>query len=205
MRIWDITHPLGNSTAAFPGDTVYQFRLNWQIKEGSSVNVGHLTLSPHDGTHADAPFHYDDQGATMEQVDLARYIGPALVVELTGRRLIESADLQGLALAGVDRLLVRTGSCPNPTQFNMEFTAFSGEAIAYLAAQGVRLIGTDGHSMDPADSKSLPAHHACRVAGMLILENLNLAAVPVGVYELIALPLKLVGADASPIRAVLRG
>jgi arylformamidase len=205
VKIWDITHPLANTTAAWPGDTPYQFRLNWQIKEGSSVNVGHVTLSPHNGTHADAPFHYDDQGATMEQVDLSRYIGPALVVGLEGRRLIERADLENQDLSGVERLLVRTGSCPDVEQFHHDFTAFSAEAIEYLAERGVRLIGTDAHSVDPADSKELPAHHACRRAGMLILENLNLADVPEGRYELIALPLKLVGADASPIRAVLRG
>lgn len=205
MKLWDITHPLANTTAAWPGDTPYQFRLSWQIKEGSSVNVGHLTLSPHNGTHADAPFHYDDQGATMEQLDLSRYIGPAVVVELEGRTLIERADLQAFDLQGVERLLVRTGSCPDPNRFHPDFTAFAPEAIEYLAEQGVHLIGTDAHSVDPAESKELPAHHACRRAGMLIIENLNLAAVPAGRYELIALPLKLVGADASPIRAVLRG
>lgn len=205
MRLWDITHPLTNSTAAWPGDTPYQFRLNWQIKAGSSVNVGHVTLSPHNGTHADAPFHYDDQGATMEQADLTRYIGPALVVGLEGRSLIERADLDGLDLQGVTRLLVRTGSCPDPNRFHPELTAFAAAAIEYLAEQGIHLIGTDAHSVDPAESKELPAHHACRRTGMLILENLNLADVPEGRYELIALPLKLAGADASPVRAILRG
>lgn len=205
MKLWDITHPLTNSTAAWPGDTPYQFRLNWQIKEGSSVNVGHVTLSPHNGTHADAPYHYDDQGATMEQVDLSRYIGPALVVGLEGRTMIERADVEGLNLGGVERLLIRTGSCPDPNRFHHDFTAFAPEAIRYLAGQGIRLIGTDAHSVDPEESKELPAHHACRKAGMLILENLNLAEVPEGRYELIALPLKLAGADASPIRAILRG
>ncbi|HLO03555.1 MAG TPA: arylformamidase [Symbiobacteriaceae bacterium] len=205
MRLWDITHPLSNTTAAWPGDTPYQFRLSWQIKEGSSVNVGHVTLSPHNGTHADAPFHYDDQGATMEQVNLSRYIGPALVVGLEGRTLIERADLLALDLVGVERLLVRTGSCPDLNHFHPDFTAFAPEAIQYLAEQGIRLIGTDAHSVDPAESKELPAHHACRTAGILIVENLNLAGVPEGRYELIALPLKLAGADASPIRAILRG
>lgn len=204
MRLWDITHPLTNRAAAWPGDTPYQFRLNWQIKAGSSVNVGHVTLSPHNGTHADAPFHYDDQGATMEQLDLNRYIGPVQVVGLEGRQMIERADLVDLDLQGMNRLLIRTGSCPDPNRFHPDFTAFSPEAIEYLAEQGIRLIGTDAHSVDPAESKELPAHHACRRAGMLILENLNLADVPEGRYELIALPLKLVGADASPIRAVLR-
>lgn len=204
MRIWDITHPLANSTAAWPGDTPYQFRLNWQIAAGSTVNVGHVMLSPHNGTHADAPYHYDDQGATMEQLDLARYIGPAQVVHLEGRRMIEVADLQALDLARTMRLLVRTGSCPDPSRFQTDFTAFAPAAIEYLAECGIHLIGTDAHSVDPAESKELPAHQACRAAGMLILENLNLAEVPEGRYELIALPLKLVGADASPIRAILR-
>jgi arylformamidase len=99
---------------------------------------------------------------------------------------------------------VRTGSYPDYTQFNPDFTYFAPEAIAYLAQAGVRLIGTDAHSMDPLTSHDLPAHHACGRAGMLILENLNLANVPPGTYELIALPLRLVNGDGSPVRAVLR-
>jgi arylformamidase len=141
----------------------------------------------------------------MAEVPLEPYIGPARLVSLEGRSIIRRADLEQLGLTHVERLLIRTGSCPDPSVFHERFTAIEPEAIRYLSRLGLRLIGTDAHSVDPFDSKSLPAHHACREAGILILENLNLEGVPEAEYELIALPLRLEGADASPVRAVLRG
>lgn len=204
MKLYDITHPLGNGSAPWPGDTAFSLELTWRMAEGASVNVSRLTLSPHNGTHADAPFHYDPNGLTMAEVPPDRYIGPARLVALEGRASVSLADLAKLDLSGTTRLLVRTGSCPDPIHFYPDFTYFEPAAVAYLAQNGIGLIGTDAHSMDPADSKDLPAHHACRGAGILILENLNLATVPTGDYELIALPLKLAGADGSPVRAVLR-
>lgn len=204
MRLYDITHPLGNGTAAWPGDTVFRIKPAWQISQGASVNVSSITLSPHNGTHADAPYHYDETGLTMDEVPLDRYMGPARVIAMEGQAAVTEADLRALDLAGVERLLIRTGSCPDPARFNPAFSYLEPEAVRYLAGRGIRLIGTDAHSVDPCESKDLPAHHACREAGILILENLNLVDVPDGDYELIALPLRLAGADASPIRAVLR-
>lgn len=203
-KLYDITHPLGNATAHWPGDEPFQLEPTWKLADGNAVNLSKITLSPHNGTHADAPYHYDDQGMRMDEVPLDRYMGTARVVALEGRSMISEADVRALDLTGVERLLVRTGSYPDYRQFNPDFTAFEPAAIAYLAQAGVRLIGTDAHSMDPRTSKDLPSHHACAQAGMLILENLNLADVPPGDYELIALPLRLVGADGSPVRAVLR-
>lgn len=205
MRLYDITHPLGNATAPWPGDTAFEYEPTWQIAQGSSVNLSKVTLGLHNGTHTDAPYHYDEQGLRMDQVPLHRYIGRARVVALEGRSVLSEVDMHSLDLTGVERLLIRTGSCPDPTCFNEAFTYLEPEAVRYLAAQGVRLLGTDAHSVDAFDSKDLQAHNACRESGMLILENLFLAGVPVGDYELIALPLKLVGADGSPVRAVLRG
>jgi arylformamidase len=204
MKYFDITHPLGNSTAGWPGDEPFRLEPTARLTNGDSVNLSRITLSPHTGTHADAPYHYDESGLRMDEVPPERYIGPARLVALEGRAMIAVADLQGLDLEGVERLLVRTGSCPDATRFHRNFTAFEPDAVRYLARRGVRLIGTDAHSMDPMESKELPAHHACAAAGILIIENLNLEAVPTGDYELIALPLKLTGADGSPVRAVLR-
>lgn len=204
MRLYDITHPLCNATAHWPGDEPFHLEFTATLTAGSSVNLSRISLSPHNGTHVDAPYHYDDAGLHMDEVPLDRYIGPALLVALEGRALITEADVRALGLSGVERLLVRTGSYPDYTRFNPEFTAFAPEAIAYLAQAGVRLIGTDGHSMDPMNSKDLPSHRACGRAGILILENLNLANVPPGSHELIAFPLRLTGADGSPVRAVLR-
>lgn len=204
MKYYDISRPLHDATAHWPGDEPFHLESTMKITDGKSVNLSKISLSPHNGTHADAPYHCDDAGARMDEVPVERYVGPARVVALEGRSLITMADVQALDLNGVERLLVRTGSYPDYTRFNLAFTAFAADAIEYLAAAGVRLIGTDAHSMDPLTSHDLPAHHACGRTGMLILENLDLSAVPPGDYELIALPLRLVGGDGSPIRAVLR-
>lgn len=204
MKVFDITHPLSIATAHWPGDEPFDFAFSARLSRGDSVNLSRLSMSPHNGTHADAPYHYDEGGLRMDQVPPERYIGPARLVALEGRDLIRLSDVEGLDLTGVTRLLVRTGSCPDMSRFHPDFTAFDAEAVRYLAAAGVQLIGTDAHSMDPFTSKELPSHHACGRAGILILENLNLANVPPGDYELIALPLKLVGADGSPVRAILR-
>ncbi|HYG58553.1 MAG TPA: arylformamidase [Symbiobacteriaceae bacterium] len=204
MKVYDISHPLCNATAHWPGDEPFRLEPTAALAAGDSVNLSRISLSPHNGTHADAPYHYDEGGLRMDQVPVERYIGPARLIALEGRRLITEADLRGVDLQGVERVLVRTGSCTDPTVFNRDFTAFEPAAICYLAQLGVGLIGTDAHSMDPMTSKDLPSHNACREAGMLILENLNLAGVMPGDYELIALPLRLTGADGSPVRAVLR-
>lgn len=204
MKLYDISHPLCDATAHWPGDEPFHSEQTMRLADGNAVNLSKLTLSPHNGTHADAPYHYEADGMRMAEVPLERYIGPARLVDLGGREMITEADVRAIDLAGVERLLIRTGSYPDYTQFNPQFTAFAPEAIEYLGQVGVRLIGSDAHSMDPMHSKELPSHHACGRLGILILENLNLAGVPTGDYELIALPLRLVDGDGSPVRAVLR-
>lgn len=204
MRLYDITHTLGNGSACWPGDTRFHRELTASLAGGDSVNLSHMELSPHNGTHTDAPYHYDEGGLRMHEVPLQAYIGPARLIAVEGKPAVTEADLRAANLVGVERLLIRTGSCPDPTQFNPGFTYLEPDAVQYLSSLGVRLIGVDTHSVDAFDREDLPAHKICRGAGMLILENLNLAGVPTGDYELIALPLKLEGADASPVRAVLR-
>lgn len=204
MKLFDITRTLHSGSPCWPGDTPYQLEWTASIPAGDPVNVSRITMSPHSGTHADAPFHYGQHGAAMDLVPAERWIGRARVVALEGLERIAEADLQGLDLAGVERLLLRTGSCPDAGRFHPDFAWLEPGAVRFLAAAGIRLIGTDAHSVDPFDSEALPAHHACLSCGVLILENLCLQNVPPGDYELIALPLKLAGADASPVRAVLR-
>lgn len=204
MRLIDITHPLGESTATWPGDQPFTLEPTARLAQGDAVNLSRLTFSPHTGTHADAPFHYDESGRFMADLPLERYVGPCRLLVLEGRRSISEADLRAADLAGVERLLINTGSVGDLACFNPDFTAIEPEAVYYLASVGVKLLGTDAHSVDPSDSRELPAHHACAETGILILENLRLAGVAPGEYELIALPLKLERCDGSPIRAVLR-
>ncbi|TCP57662.1 kynurenine formamidase [Tumebacillus sp. BK434] len=204
MKIYDITMPVSEQTAPFPGDTPFGQEWVLTMREGGSCNVSKITMSPHLGTHADAPYHYHDEGATTEQADLNLYIGAALVVAVPPMPLVTLAFVQKLELNGVERLLFHTGSSPDPHVFCTDFTAIAPEAASYLAGQGVRLVGIDTPSVDPADSKTLDAHNAFFKSGLHILENLRLDGVPPGRYELIALPLHLVGSDASPVRAILR-
>ena len=163
-----------------------------------------LTLSPHTGAHADAPLHYSPDGAAVGALDLAPYLGPCRVIHaLACGPLVEWRHLAH-ALSGLpSRVLVRTYA-QAPTGWDPALSAFAPDTVSRLADAGVRLIGIDTASIDPADSKTLPSHQVIRQRDLRVLENLVLDAVPEGDYELIALPLKLMSADASPVRAVLR-
>ncbi len=204
-RLWDISAPVHADSPVFPGDTPYQQRWSAQIAPGCPVNVGALTLSPHVGTHADAPLHYDPQGAAIGAVDLAPYLGPCRVIHAIGvRPLILWEHLAHAAQALPPRVLVRSYARMPIDAWDPELAAFAPDTVERLADAGVRLIGIDTASIDPADSQTLEAHQVIRRRGLRVLENLVLDDVPEGDYELIALPLKLSSADASPVRAVLR-
>jgi arylformamidase len=209
--LWDISPPIASDSPVFPGDTAYAQRWTAEIGPGCPVNVSAITLSPHVGAHADAPLHYARDGRTIGAVDLDPFLGPCRVIHAIDRGpLIVRADLAGAMVSGSSapappppRVLVRT--CRRaPTRWTSDFAAFAPDTIAWLASLGVRLIGIDTPSIDPADSKTLDSHQQLLAHDMRVLENLVLDDVDAGDYELIALPLKLTGADASPVRAVLR-
>ena len=204
MKLWDISPPISAATPAFPGDTGYSQRWNAQIGPGCPVNVSAITMSPHLGAHADAPLHYGANTAAIGQVDLVPFLGPCRVIHAIDRGPLITPEHLAHAAAGLPpRVLVRTCTTA-PTEWSPSFSAFAPAAIAWLAGLGVRLVGIDSPSVDPADSKTLDSHQQLLAHDMRVLENLVLDDVPGGDYELIALPLKLVGADASPVRAVLR-
>lgn len=204
-RLWDISPPVHPGSPVFPGDTPYGQQWVAQIAPGCPVNVSSLTLSPHVGAHADAPLHYDSQGAAVGALDLDPYLGPCRVIHAIGRApLVRWDDLAHAAAGLPPRVLVRTCERMPVDRWDGSLAAFAAETIERLADAGVRLVGIDTASIDPADSKDLPSHQAIRRRGLRVLENLVLDEVPEGDYELIALPLKLMTADASPVRAVLR-
>jgi len=211
----DITAPLTHRTAPFPGDTPFGLQWTMRMSQGMACNVSALTLSPHVGTHADAPYHYDDQGATIEAMPLDLYIGPVVVVHVQPRAgFVTAAALEAIKALprqtgsaswwGFERVLLRTDSYLDVNHFDPGFAALEPAAVDLLADAGVRLIGIDTPSVDPASSHDLPAHARCRVHGIVILEVLRLAHVQPGPYELIAAPLAIGGGDASPVRAILR-
>lgn len=204
-RIWDISQRIRPALPVWPGDTDVAFERTWTLGPGCPVNVSKLTLSTHAGTHADAPFHYDDEGAGAEALDLSRYLGPCRVVDARGLGPLLRPEAVAEALAGAPpRMLFRTYEAFPAGRWRSDFTAVSPELVEALAARGVALIGVDAPSLDPETSKDMPAHQAVRRLGLSILEGLVLDEVPAGDYELIALPLPLEGLDAAPVRAVLR-
>jgi arylformamidase len=202
--LYDLSPTIRPDTPVWPGDTPFQSRLSWAIADGASVNLSAVTTTPHLGSHADAPFHTEPRGEGMAEMPLDRYLGPCRVVRVPPQPLIEPRHLDGIDLAHPPRLLFKSESVRDRRTFPERFTALSPETAALLAERGVVLVGMDTPSVDPFDSKTLDAHHALFRGGVAILEGLVLDGVPEGVYELIALPLRLAGLDASPVRAVLR-
>ena len=204
-RIWDISPPVQDGTPVFPGDTPYRQRWAAQIAPGCPVNVSEITLSPHVGAHADAPLHYDPAGRTSGQLDLEPYLGCCRVIHAIGKGPLVTWEQLAHALAGLPpRVLVRTYERAPVDRWDPQLAAFAAATIERLADHGVTLVGIDTASIDPAESKDRPSHQAIRRRNLRVLENLVLDDVPEGDYELIALPLKLMTADASPVRAILR-
>lgn len=204
-RLWDISAPVREGTPVFPGDTPYRQQWAATIAPGCPVNVSSLTLSPHVGSHADAPLHYDPQGTPVGALDLAPYLGRCRVIHAIARGPLVTWDhIAHAARELPPRVLVRTYARAPVDRWDPDLAAFAPGTIERLADAGVLLVGIDTASIDPAESKTLDSHQVIRRRGLRVLENLVLDEVPEGDYELIALPLKLMAADASPVRAVLR-
>jgi arylformamidase len=205
-QLWDISPPLHAASPVFPGDARYEQRWAATLGPGCPVNVSTITLSPHTGAHADAPLHYDPAGATAGELDLGPFLGPCRVIHAIGAApLVEWRHIEHAVDARLPpRVLLRTYARMPVDRWDGALAAFAPETIERLAERGVLLVGIDSASIDPADSKTLASHQVIRRRGLRVLENLVLDDVPEGDYELIALPLKLMTADASPVRAVLR-
>lgn len=200
----DITQPLTNDIGVWPGDTPFNFKLSFTKEQTGSVNIGQITTSVHTGTHIDAPYHFDNEGEKVHELDLEVYMGPARVVDVTGYEKIGREELEPFDLNGVERLLLRTVDGRDPTEFPEVFAVLRENIGPFLKEKGIRLLGTDAPSVDAIDSKTMDAHHSLNRNGVYILENIVLTSVEPGDYELIALPLAIEGADGSTVRAVLR-
>jgi arylformamidase len=212
MKIWDISRTLSNDLAEWPGDEPFHYRLTTEIPKGQTVNLGAISMSVHNGTHADARFHFDPKGESIEKAPLDVYLGRATVVDLAqtflqskGKHLITTEDLRPHAeeIAATSRLLVRTGRWSDSTVFPDQIPVIAADVPPWLQKNGVRLIGVDLPSMDEIDSKSLQNHHALARASIAIVESLDLSDVAPGIYNFAAVPLKIAGSDGAPVRAVL--
>lgn len=204
-RLWDISPEVHANSPVFPGDTPYQQAWSWTLSEECPVNVSTVTLSPHVGAHADAPLHYATGAPAVGALDLAPYLGVCRVIHaIDVGPLVQWHHVAHACTDVPPRVLVRTSHRAAVDQWQADFSALAPQLLEQFADMGVMLVGIDTASIDPAQSKGLDSHQVLRRRNLRVLENLVLDDVPEGDYELIALPLRWVSADASPVRAVLR-
>lgn len=202
--IWDISPAISTALAVWPGDTPPSREVLLDMKAGANLTLSTLRGTVHLGAHADAPSHYGRDAASIDEAPLDLYLGRCRVVHVPsppGSRLPASSLPDPV---GAERLLIATGTYPDPERFREDFAALSPELVDEAFRRGVRLIGIDTPSVDLFHDKALEAHQRFLANDMAILEGLVLDGVPAGFYELVALPLRLVGFDASPVRAILR-
>jgi arylformamidase len=202
--LYDISPPISASLAVWPGDTPPHRELLLDLARGDSVTLSTLHATVHLGAHADAPSHYGRGAADIGGRALEPYLGLCEVMRVTVPRGVRMTPQMLPGPPRAARVLFATGTYPDPATFNEDFAALAPELVDHLHRAGVSLIGIDTPSVDLFESKDLPAHRRFLAQDVAILEGLVLEGVPAGVYELIALPLRLEGFDASPVRAVLR-
>jgi len=202
--IYDITPVISPRLRVWPGDTPLSREVLLDMTQGANVTLSSIHSTVHLGAHTDAPSHYGAGAPSIEKWSLDYYLGPCQVIRLAVPQAARIGPDLLVTPIRAERLLFATGTFPDPEKFNEDFAAFSPELIAHLHGQNVRLVGIDTPSVDLFHSRDLPAHLACLRHDIAILEGIRLEGVPEGLYELIALPLRLEGFDASPVRAVLR-
>jgi arylformamidase len=203
--LYDISIAVAPNTPEWPGDTPFSCNWSWRIADGDSVNVSSVSGSPHVGTHADAPLHVKDGWPSSEELPLESFAGRAVVWSVPGDSLELSRQVIAPLLSRrIARLLLRTGRSIGGGSFPDAWPALTPDAAEALMDDGLLLLGVDAPSVDWRESKTLAVHQAILGRGGCVLENLNLANVPDGEYELVAYPVKMQGLDAAPVRAVLR-
>lgn len=204
MKIYDITPPVTEQLAVWPGDTRVNREVLLDMQRGDNLTLSTLRATVHLGAHADGPNHYGKDAPAIEQRSLDFYLGPCQVIRVDAQHGSRIGPEQLPQSIHASRLLIATSTFPDPMNWNEDFAALAPALVDHLHHQGVKTIGIDTPSVDLFTDKELLSHQRFLANDMAILEGLMLRDVPEGVYELIALPLKLVGFDASPVRAILR-
>lgn len=203
-RIFDISPEIGVGIDVWPGDSPFEQKWSSSLERGDHVNVAKLTLSPHTGAHADAPLHVKHGGADSAGQSLEVFWGVARVLDWRGRGPVSAGDLKEVDWTGVRRALFRSREPGSRIEFDNDITHFEPAAAEFLVALKLLLVGIDSPSVDSFSSTTLETHHVFLEGDVSLLESLELGEVTPGDYELVALPLRLRGSDASPVRAVLR-
>ena len=205
MTYYDISLNLSTETPRWVTAAPLEVHERRRISRGDDATASALTVSVHAGTHVDAPFHFLADGTSIDALPLERFIGPALVHAVDAGRHITEAHVRAIPLDGATRVLFKTRNSELLKQpdYDPSFTAFSLEAARALVARGVELVGLDYLSVAHAEDQ-VPVHRAFLDHGVILLEGIDLSAVPAGRYELMCLPIRLKGLDGAPCRAVLR-
>jgi arylformamidase len=203
MKYHDISPMISSRTAVFPGDREFRRNISLDFKTGANLLLSSIETTLHLGAHADSVSHYHSAGGGIEQRKLSAYFGKSQVIEVQVPRgaRVYPQHLKGSIEA--PRVLFKTSSFPDSEHWNSDFNSLSPELIHFLHEKGVILVGLDTPSVDPETSKALESHQALYQTSMAVLEGLELSKVPEGSYQLVALPLRLKDADASPVRAIL--
>jgi len=205
-KIYDVTVPLSASVPTYPGDPRFDIEFTHRLAAGDPYNLARFSLGAHSGTHVDAPYHFLADGAAVDELPLEILMGKARVLEIPARDRIRREDLEALDLRDDLRVLLKTrmsGQLRLP-EFQEDFVHLTGDAAAYLAQAGLKLVGIDYLSVDRFGSADFEAHQALLGAGVVIVEGLDLSEVEPGEYDMACLPLRIVGADGAPARVVLR-
>ena len=208
MRLWDISLPVSPSLPTWPGDGGVGLKRTQSMAEGASANVSHLSCSVHTGTHLDAPSHYIDGAATADEAPLDVLTGPAYVAHVPDVGRVTPEELEGLDLPqGTTRLLLRTRNSEiwgrDVVEFTPDYVALTTAAAEWVVQRGIRLIGVDYLSVQLFSDAEPLTHRTLLGAGVVVIEGLDLSQVAPGTYRLFCLPLKLVGSDGAPARAIL--
>jgi arylformamidase len=204
-RIIDISPVVSERIAVWPGDVAYRRTAGLSLAKGDNIDLSSMETTLHVGAHADSPSHYLLGGLGIGERPIEPYIGPCQVIEVDvprGARVGPWHLPRGVRIT-TPRVLFKTGSFPDPDRWNDDFSSLSPELVELIAAEGGVLVGIDTPSIDPIDDKELLAHQAVARRDLCVLEGIVLEAVEPGEYTLVALPLRLEGADASPVRAIL--
>ncbi len=205
-RYYDVTVPLSAAVPVFPGDPRFHLEFTHRIADGQPYNVARITMGAHSGTHVDAPYHFLADGGTVDELPLEMLMGKCRVIEIRARERIERADLEAQDLRNDLRVLLKTRMSGQlrAREFQEDFVYLAPDAAQYLVQAGIKLIGIDYLSVEKFGSEDFAAHHALLGAGVVIIEGLDLSEVEPGEYDMTCLPLRLVGADGSPARVVLK-
>jgi arylformamidase len=206
MKLIDVSVALDTSLPTYPGNTPFSLEAVKRIASGDSSNVSTIHLSVHAGTHVDAPRHFFDSGIGVDALPLEMLCGRTRVIEVTSRKAIAAEDLAAAHLSEDVRVLIKTHNSRlwGTAEFQKDFVGVTESGAKYLVEHGIKVVGVDYLSVEVFKTPGAPAHHTLLGAGTIVIEGLNLIDVEPAVYDMICLPLRVVGADGAPARVVLR-